>query len=167
MGCGSAPDTEVHAMRKPISTKVHGVLDFMTAGLLVTLPRAMGWSNCVTRLLDASAATTVVYSLLTRYELGVVKALPMKAHLAIDALQGGALVGASAFLEGEDPEVRATLAALGAFELGVTALSRTEPDAPSVEHAFDAPRVSMPQAGYPEVGVPAEQPHNERGFVAM
>jgi hypothetical protein len=161
-------DTEVHAMRKPISTKAHGVLDFMTAGLLVTLPRAMGWSNCVTRLLDASAATTVVYSLLTRYEFGVVKALPFKAHLVIDALQGGALIGASAFLEDEDPEVRATLAALGAFELGVTALSRTEPDAAaSVEREFDASSVSMPQAGYPEVGVPAEQPQNERRFVAM
>src|SRR5688572_14053237 len=154
-------------MRKPISTKAHGVLDFMTAGLLVTLPRALGWSNCVTRLLDASAATTVVYSLLTRYELGAVKALPMKAHLAIDALQGGALIGASAFLEDEDPEVRATLAALGAFELGVTALSRTEPDAASsAEHEFDATNVSMPQAGYPEVGVPAEEPQNERRFVA-
>src|SRR5688500_20088465 len=97
-------------MRKPISTKVHGVLDYMTAGLLVALPRAMGWSNCVTRLLDASAATTVVYSAMTRYELGLVKALPMKAHLTMDAIGGGALIGAAAFLEDEDSEVRATLA---------------------------------------------------------
>jgi hypothetical protein len=65
-------------MPKPISTKAHGFLDYMTAGLLVTLPRALGWSTCATRLLDASAAGTVAYSLLTQYELGVVKALPMK-----------------------------------------------------------------------------------------
>ena len=154
-------------MRKPISTKGHGFLDYMTAGLLVTLPRALGWSDGVTRLLDASAATTVVYSLLTRYELGVVKALPMKAHLAIDAVQAGALIGASAFLEDEDPEVRATLATLGVFELGVTALSRTEQDPPAIERAFEAPSASMPTAGYPEVGVPLDRRQDERRFVAM
>ena len=154
-------------MRRPISTRTHGVLDYMTAGLLVTLPRALGWGDGVTRLLDASAATTVAYSLLTRYEMGLVKALPMKAHLALDAVQGGALIGASAFLQDEDPEVRATLAALGVFELGVTALSRTEQDAPAIEREFEAPNASMPTAGYPEVGVPADRPQDERKFVAM
>ena len=138
-------------MRKPISTKVHGIIDYMTAGLLVTLPRALGWSRQVTCLLDAAACTTVAYSVLTRYELGVVKALPMKAHLAIDAVQGGAMIGAAAFLEGEDPEVRGTLAALGTFELGVTLLSRTQTDAEEVaeRHQF-ADQPSMPQAGYVE-----------------
>ena len=154
---------------KLIPTKVHGFIDYMTAGLLVTLPRALGWSEGVTRLLDASAATTVVYSLLTRYELGVVKALPMKAHLGIDAVQGGALIGAAAFLEDEDPEVRATLAALGVFELGVTVLSRTQTETEeTAERQLESQQdVSMPQAGYPEVGVPAEQPRKERAFVAM
>ena len=159
-------------MRKPISTKAHGFLDYMTAGLLVTLPRALGWGPCATRLLDASAAGTVVYSLLTRYELGVVKALPMKAHLALDAVQGGALIGAAAFMEDEDPEVRATLAALGTFELGVTLLSRTQTDAQeqSAKHGFDQRDVSMPQARYPEVGVSnidAPRQQDERAFVAM
>jgi hypothetical protein len=105
-------------MQKPISTKAHGILDYMTAGLLATLPRALGWDDKVTHLLDAAAAGTVVYSLLTRYEMGAVKALPMKAHLSMDAVQGGALIGAAAFLEDVDPDVRATLAALGMFELG-------------------------------------------------
>ena len=153
---------------KLIPTKIHGVLDYMTAGLLVTLPRALGWSDGVTRLLDASAASTVVYSLLTRYELGVVKALPMKAHLAIDAVQGGALIGAAAFLEDEDPEVRATLAALGVFELGVTVLSRAQTEIEeSAGRQLESRDVSMPQAGYPEVGVPAGQPRKEGAFAAM
>ena len=29
-------------MRKPISTRVHGIMDYMTAGFLFALPRAMG-----------------------------------------------------------------------------------------------------------------------------
>ena len=134
-------------MRRPISTKAHGFIDYMTAGLLVTLPRALGWSRQVTHLLDAAACTTVTYSLLTRYELGVVKALPMKAHLAIDAVQGGALIGAAAFLQDEDPEVRATLAALGTFELGVTLLTQPQTAAEEVaaRHQFDQ-QPSMPHA---------------------
>src|SRR5687767_11011067 len=149
-------------MTKPISTKVHGIIDYMTAGLLVALPRALGMSRTVTCLLDASAAGTVAYSLFTRYELGAVKALPMKAHLALDAVQGGALIGAAAFLEDEDAETRATLAALGVFELGVTLLSQTrspqdmlteggngEPGARSRPQSSSA---SMPQAGYARVG---------------
>jgi hypothetical protein len=125
----------------------------MTAGLLVTLPRVLGWGNAPTRLLDASAAGTVVYSVMTRYELGLVKALPMKAHLAIDAVQAGTLLGAAALMQDEDADVRGTLGALGAFELAVTLLSRTEPDVQS--RSSDTANNSMPQAGYPEVGVAA------------
>ena len=134
-------------MRKPVSTKAHGIIDYMTAGLLVTLPRALGWSRQVTHLLDAAACTTVAYSVLTRYELGVVKALPMKAHLAIDAVQGGAMIGAAAFLEDEEPEVRATLAAIGTFELGVTLMTRTETDAELARRRqLTSSEPSMPQA---------------------
>lgn len=158
-------------MRKPISTKAHGFLDYMTAGLLVTLPRALGWSSRVTRLLDASAAGTVAYSLLTRYELGVVKALPMKAHLAIDAVQGGALIGAAAFMEDEDAEVRGTLAALGVFELAVTLLSRTQSDTEAsggggVQPQLERQETSMPQAAYP-VDAAGHTAPSGRAFVAM
>lgn len=112
-------------MRKPISTKVHGILDFMTAGLMFALPRAMGWSKDVTRLLDANAAGAVGYSLITKYEWGVARVLPMKGHLALDAVAGGALLGAAAFLDDEDPDVRLTLAGLGLFELSASLLTRT------------------------------------------
>lgn len=114
-------------MQKPITTKVHGILDYMTAGLLVTLPRAMGWSPTVTRLLDASALGAVAYSLITKYEWGAIKAMPMKAHLTLDAVSGGMLIGAAALLEDEDPDVRATLGALGAYEIGAALLSQTNP----------------------------------------
>jgi len=135
-------------MRKPISTRAHGVLDYMTAGLLATLPRALGWDGKVTHLLDAAAAGTVIYSLMTRYEMGAVKALPMKAHLAMDAVQGGTLIGAGAFFEDEHPEVRATLAALGVFELGVTLLSQTHSSAEDLNASDHDGERSMPQSRY-------------------
>src|SRR5215218_10108239 len=115
-----------HLMRKPIPTKVHGVLDYMTAAFLHTRPRAMGWSRTVTGLLDAAGAAATGYSLMTRYELGLVKVLPMKAHLSMDAVSGATLIGAALVLDEEDAEVRGTLAAIGAWEIAAALLTRTE-----------------------------------------
>jgi hypothetical protein len=115
-------------MWKPIPTKVHGVLDYMTAAFLHTLPRVMGWSRQVTMTLDAAGASATAYSLMTDYELGAIKALPMKAHLTLDALSGGALIGAAVMMDDEDDEVRATLAAIGAWEIAAALLSRTTRD---------------------------------------
>jgi hypothetical protein len=118
-------------MRKPIPTKVHGVLDYMTAAFLHTLPRVMGWSRQVTATLDAAGGSAIAYSLLTDYELGAVKALPMKAHLTLDALSGGALIGAAMMMDDEDADVRATLAGIGAWEIAAALLSRTQRDRPA------------------------------------
>jgi hypothetical protein len=114
-------------MQKPIPTKVHGVLDYMTAAFLHTLPRVMGWSKPVTRLLDAAGGGAIGYSALTDYELGLVKVLPMQAHLALDAVSGAALIGAAAMMDDEDPDVRATLAGIGVWEIAAALLTRTEP----------------------------------------
>ena len=113
-------------MRKPISTRVHGILDYMTAGLLLTLPRVMGWDRSVTRLLDVAGISAAGYSMLTKYELGIVKALPMKSHLAMDAVSGAALIGAAAILDNENDDVRITLAGIGLFEIAASLLTRTE-----------------------------------------
>jgi len=110
-------------MRKPIPTTVHGVLDYMTAGLLFALPRALGWGTCATRVMDIAGSGAVAYSLLTKYELGVVKVLPMKAHLALDAMSGAALIGAAALMDEEDADVRATIAGVGAFEIAASLMS--------------------------------------------
>ena len=112
-------------MQKPISTKVHGILDYMTAGFLFALPRAMGWDKTVTRLIDMAGVSATAYSLFTRYELGLVRVLPMKAHLTMDALSGAAFLGASAMLDDEDAEVRACLASIGVWEIAAALMTRT------------------------------------------
>jgi hypothetical protein len=63
--------------------------------------------------------------MMTNYELGVVKALPMKAHLTLDALSGGMLIGAAAIMDDEDEDVRATLIGIGLFEIAAALTSRT------------------------------------------
>jgi len=111
-----------------IPTRIHGVLDFMTAGLMVALPRALGWGRTPTRLLDVAAGAAVAYSLVTDYELGVYRKLPMNGHLLADGLSGAALlVSAAYFLEDEEPEVRGMVTAIGAFEVAAALFSCIRP----------------------------------------
>lgn len=114
---------------KLFSTRVHGVLDYSSVALLCVLPRALGWSTAVTRLLTGSALATLAYSLLTRYELGLVKILPMPAHLALDGASGALLCGAALALSDEEPGVRAALTGLGLFEITASLTTQTQPQA--------------------------------------
>lgn len=111
---------------KLIPTRVHGVLDFLTAGTMLALPRALGWSQNTTRLLTGAAVGTIGYSLMTRYEMGLVKRLPMKAHLGLDAACGAALCASPWLLPDEPTEVKQTLVGLGLFELASALTTKTE-----------------------------------------
>src|SRR3712207_3162616 len=101
-----------------VSTKTHGLLDYLSVGGLLAAPRLLGWAAKVTTLLTAAAAGTLVYSLLTRYELGAKKLLPMTGRLALDAASGAMLCAAPVLLPDEQPAVRGALLGIGAFELG-------------------------------------------------
>jgi hypothetical protein len=106
-------------------TNVHGVVDYVVGAALTILPRALGWRGAPARLLEGAGAGAIAYSMMTNYELGVVKALPMKAHLTLDALSGGMLIGAAAIMDDEDEDVRATLIGIGLFEIAAALTSRT------------------------------------------
>ena len=106
-------------------THVPGVVAHVVGATLALLPRALGWSGAPARLLEGAGAGAIGYSLMTNYELGVVKLLPMKAHLALDALSGGMLIGAAAMLDDEDDDVRAALVGIGLFEIAAALTTRT------------------------------------------
>ena len=112
---------------RPITTKMHGMVDLLTAATLPALPRMLGWSDRVTRLFDVLAIGSLGYSIFTRYEFGLVKVLPMKDHLKFDAMGGGTLLAAAALMDDEDPEVREVLAGLGLFFLTNAFLTQTVP----------------------------------------
>ena len=110
-----------------VSTKTHGVLDYLSVPALLALPRALKWGPAATRLLTGAAIGTLTYSLLTRYELGVWRKLPMPVHLGLDAMSGALLCAAPALLPDEDGSVAVALVGLGAFELGAALTTKTEP----------------------------------------
>ena len=111
-----------------IPTRVHGVLDYLTAGVLIAAPSVLGFrkGGAQTWLPMALGVGTIAYSLLTDYELGLVKVIPMPVHLALDAANG-ALLSASPWLLGFAEEVSVPHLSLGLFEVGAAAFSQTTP----------------------------------------
>lgn len=114
-------------MAKLFSTKTHGALDYLTVGTLLTLPRAMGWSTGVTQWLTGMALGTLTYSAVTRYELGLLKWLPVKGHLTLDALNGGLFCMAPLIFPNENTTVKATLVGMGLFEIMAALSTETQP----------------------------------------
>jgi hypothetical protein len=113
-------------MYKPISTKTHGVLDYLTIGTLFALPRAMGWSRQLTDGMTALALGKLGYTLMTRHELGLWKKIPMNVHLALDAA-GGAALGAMPLMLGDEDDLGAQAAccALGTFDVLAATMTET------------------------------------------
>ena len=109
---------------RPISSFVHGIIDYAAAVILPIVPRQMGWGRCATNLADMCALMTAASSLMTKYELGVVRVLPFDWHLKLDAMQGGLFLSAAMLLDDEDDDVRECLAAYGAFCVAASLLTK-------------------------------------------
>ncbi len=111
-----------------ISTKVHGIMDYTMGLLLVALPWLLGFAHggpetWVPVLLGAGA---IFYSILTRYELGLIKVLPMPVHLTLD-LMSGALLAASPWVFGFDHIVSTPHLLLGLVEIAASLTTQTRP----------------------------------------
>ena len=116
---------------KPISTKVHGILDFATVGTLWTLPQLLRWGGRTKIMLGVAGAGMLGYSLCTRYQYGLVKALPMKTHLLLDYISGATVAALPLLLRDETFITKLMLAGLGLNEITIAAL--TEPNPPVTE----------------------------------
>ena len=112
-----------------ISNRMHGMLDYGVGLLLLVAPYLFGFANggaaqWVPMILGLGA---IVYSALTRYELGLVKLIPMPVHLALDAASG-LLLAASPFLFGFSDQVWVPHVVFGLLELGASLMTRSVPD---------------------------------------
>ncbi len=118
---------------KVIPTKVHGVLDYIVAVALFFAPMLFGFQDVggaavmIPMVLGVGLA---VYSLLTRYEWGVIKVLPMPYHLVFDAA-ASLLLALSPFIFGfQDEALNVWLphVVVGVTVILVVLLSQTEPE---------------------------------------
>jgi len=85
------------------------VFDFRDAGIGTWLPVVLGVS-------------ALVYSALTDYELGLVRAIPMPAHLGLD-FASGVLLAVSPWLFGFSGLVWVPHVVIGLFEIGAAAMT--------------------------------------------
>jgi hypothetical protein len=114
-------------MPRPIDSTLHGVTDYALAALLTTvLPRATGVEGTESAMqMRIAGAAHAAYSTVTDYPLGLVKLVPYKVHLALDAI-GAVAVGALPFITGQYRKGRRHFVphlALAAFELQSLLLS--------------------------------------------
>lgn len=113
-----------------ITTKIHGYLDYAMGALLIALPFLFGFPDgAPTTLLIVLGAGTILYSLLTKYELGAFGVIPMKVHLGIDIIAGAFLI-ISPWLFGFSDEILWPFIILGIIELGAALMTAKNPRYP-------------------------------------
>lgn len=110
-----------------ISTKTHGTLDYITGATMTALPHMLGSTTAASRLLETAGAGAAAYSMMTDYERGLVRALPMQAHLALDIMSGVTLATFGMMMNEEKPQTRAALIGLGLFEIATAMMTEPEP----------------------------------------
>ena len=109
-----------------LSSREHGFVDYGVAVVELALPRLLGAGSGARRLLRFSGANAALLGAVTQHDLGVVKVLPMRAHLALDAAFAAVFLAAPFILDDESRRVRVALAALGAS--GALTAAVTDPD---------------------------------------
>ena len=109
-----------------ISRRTHGVLDYVVGVLLILAPRIFGFNTdgAEARIPVILGWATIAYSLLTNYELGVFKALPFRAHLALDLISG-IFLAVSPWLFGFADRVWGPHLVVGLLEIGAVLMTRT------------------------------------------
>jgi hypothetical protein len=111
-----------------IPTRVHGVLDYLVGVLLIFAPRIFGFQNGgpEDRIPVILGVITIVYSLLTRYDLGAFKLIPFRVHLMLDFISGVFLV-ISPWLFGFSERVWVPHVVVGILEIGAALMTHRTP----------------------------------------
>ena len=111
-----------------ISTKAHGVLDYLVGVILIAAPWVLGFARqgaetWVPVILGAGA---ILYSLMTNYELGMAKVISMRTHLGLD-LMAGMFLALSPWIFGFNDVVYLPHLILGIAEVGASLMTDPVP----------------------------------------
>jgi hypothetical protein len=111
-----------------IPTRIHGMLDYASGLLLIALPYLLGFADGTIQqwLPQILGVAAIFYAIFTDYELGAVRAMPMRVHLFLDGASG-MLLAASPWLFGFHERVWLPHLVLGLFEIGAALTTRTVP----------------------------------------
>ena len=112
-----------------ISTRMHGLTDYLVGVLLILAPYIFGFANggIAQWLPMLLGFAVIVYSMLTRYEWGLLPIIGMPPHLALD-IGGGLLLAVSPWLFGFAEIVWAPHLIVGLIEIGTAATTSRQPE---------------------------------------
>jgi hypothetical protein len=115
---------------KMIPRNIHGILDYIVGLALIAAPWLFGFADksAATYVPVALGFSALLYSLLTRYEAGLIKLIPFKVHLGMDILSG-AFLAMSPWLFGFAGQVYLPHVIVGLFEI-VAGLTTRDSSAP-------------------------------------
>jgi hypothetical protein len=114
-------------MKKPISTRTHGIIDYAYAAALIALPFMRGWHGRAAQLSIGAGLATLGLSMLTNYEYGLLRIIPMQGHLAMDAAESSMLLAAPKMIGDDDREAARVLATMGAIGGAVGSMTQMQP----------------------------------------
>jgi hypothetical protein len=115
-----------------LPTRLHGVIDYLWGVALLATPWLLGYADVPAAkwLAIVFGVGAIIYSLVTDYEVGVLRLLPMPLHLALDGI-GGAFLAASPFLFGFADRVYLPHLLFGLFSVAASLVTRTDALQPS------------------------------------
>jgi hypothetical protein len=107
---------------KPISPKLHGIIDYLTVPLLLAAGPLFHFDRRPAEITSTLAGVVLIYSLFTAYPPGLVKMITLPQHRAIDIVFAVAML-VSPFALGFTGSARIVFVAIGIFSLIVVALT--------------------------------------------
>ena len=112
-----------------IPTSMHGILDYIVGLLLIITPWLFGFNlgGSETWVTVVAGVVLLLQTLLTDFEPGLVKLIPMRIHLTMDFILGLILAG-SPWLFNFDEVVWAPHVIIGLFAIAASLTTRTVPD---------------------------------------
>jgi hypothetical protein len=115
---------EIKVFMKLIPTLVHGYLDYIVGAILIASPWIFGFAHggAETWVPVAQGAFSILYSILTNYELGLVRVLSMRRHLVLDLISA-IILAFSPWIFGFSGFVLAPHMIIGVLEIIVVAMS--------------------------------------------
>lgn len=113
-----------------IPTKVHGALDYAVGTIMTSTPLLNFIKDKeANAILLGSGIGVTTYSMLTDYELGAKRLIPMKWHLTMDFIDG-AFIALSPWLFKFEKSLRVPFVLTGVMEMALALFTQTEPENP-------------------------------------
>ena len=123
-----------------ISTRVHGILDYLVGALLVISPWLFNFDNggAETWVPVLVGIVVLLQAMMTNYELGVFKTMSMKTHLTMDFIMG-TFLAASPWIFNFDEYIWEPHVLFGLISVAASLMTRTVPDHVHSRHTVNNP----------------------------